>query len=65
MWFRSQVFAGGVMNNSKHDHIMQECLNFLQANGIDTDDTMKKVIEFFFLMDHHVSFEDFRQFSKK
>jgi Fur family ferric uptake transcriptional regulator len=53
------------VNSSKHERIQQECLEFLKVNGIDTDDTMEKVIGFFFTLDHHVSFEDIRQFIKK
>lgn len=53
------------MKKSKHERILNECLEFLNVNGVDTDATMRGVIEFFFSLDHHVSFDDIRYFIKK
>ncbi len=52
------------MNKSKHERILNECLDFLKANGVDTDEMMRSVIGFFFSLDHHVSLDDIRHYVK-
>lgn len=52
------------MNKSKHERILNECLEFLNVNGIDTNEKMRSVIEFFFSLDRHVSFDEIRLFIK-
>ncbi|HEX2957613.1 MAG TPA: transcriptional repressor [Chitinispirillaceae bacterium] len=53
------------MDKSKHDLILNECLDFLKNNGVDTDEKMRRVIGFFFLLDRHVSFDDISHYVKK
>jgi Fur family ferric uptake transcriptional regulator len=52
------------VNKSKHERILNECLEFLKGNGVDADEKMRSVIGFFFSSDHHVSFDDMRKFVK-
>lgn len=50
------------MNSSKHKQILNECLTFLTNNGISVDKDLRRLIEYFFSTDHHVSLEDIRHF---
>lgn len=50
------------INNRKHKQILNECLVFLTNNGIDVDNDLKSLIEFFFSTDKHIAFDDIRLF---
>jgi len=52
----------GNAHGHKHKQILIECLEFLKNNGINVDDDLRRLIGFFFSTDHHLSFEDIRQF---
>ena len=48
------------MKNKKHKHILDECISFLDLNGIRMNDQLNCLIKFFFSTDHHLSFEDIK-----
>lgn len=50
------------MNAQKHKQILTECINFLTNNGIIVDKDLRRLIEYFFSTDNHVSLEDIRYF---
>lgn len=62
----SKMFFGAVtpsvINKKQHKQILDECLTFLDNNGINVGDDLKRIIEYFFSTDNHISFEDIRYF---
>jgi Fur family transcriptional regulator, ferric uptake regulator len=48
------------MKNKKHKRVLDECISFLDINGIMMNDQLKEMITFFFSTDHHLSFEDIK-----
>jgi Fur family transcriptional regulator, ferric uptake regulator len=54
------VYAGDAMKNKKHKRVLDECISFLDVNGIRMNEQLNGLITFFFSTDHHLSFEDIK-----
>jgi Fur family transcriptional regulator, ferric uptake regulator len=59
------VYAGGVVKNSKHKRIQDECIAFLGLNGISISRQLQVLVSFFFSTDHHLSFDDIKVFARE
>ena len=55
------------MKSSKHRQILDECIDFLNVNGVNVTGQLSGLISFFFSTDKHFSFEEIKQYihSKK
>jgi Fur family transcriptional regulator, ferric uptake regulator len=44
-----------------HDELLNQCLTFLESNGVTVDEVSRRVIKFFFSTESHVSLHDIEE----
>ncbi|MFP4416890.1 MAG: transcriptional repressor [Chitinivibrionales bacterium] len=49
------------MNQRNHDHILQECLRFLEINDVQVSGDIRQIVTRFFSTDEHLSIEQIEQ----
>lgn len=53
------------MKNKKHQRILDECITFLNVNGINVNEQLQNILKYFFSTEKHLSIEDLKLYIKE